>query len=79
MTILIFVGAKNLVGSVGETNGNFGEDALPDRVSGVNYEPFVSSVSFGSNLAYSVDPTPYDLSDTPSENGGDASLFILTG
>ncbi|HIK10944.1 MAG TPA: hypothetical protein IGS52_11855, partial [Oscillatoriaceae cyanobacterium M33_DOE_052] len=76
--ILIFVGAKNLVDAVGVTNGNFGEDALPERVSGVNYEPFVSSVSFGSNLAYSVDPTPYDLSDTPSENGGDASLFITT-
>lgn len=83
--IVIFVGARPIRSyAVGETisSGAGYKDAtsfsyvLPERVNGVNYEPYVGSISFGSDISYSVDKTPFDYSDTPSENGTDASLFI---
>ncbi|MEG3978724.1 hypothetical protein QT970_29545 [Microcoleus sp. herbarium8] len=74
--LLIFVAAQPLTGSTGYTNDFAFTDeksfsyVLPDRLNGVNYEPFVANVTF--NTANLTDLTPFDLSDnTPGQ-----SLFI---
>ncbi|MEG4168408.1 MULTISPECIES: calcium-binding protein, partial [unclassified Microcoleus] len=83
--VLVFVGARPIrnfaVGVTNSSGAGYKDETsfsyvLPDRVNGVNYEPYLGSISFGSDIAYSVDKTPYDYSDTPSENGNEASLFI---
>ena len=48
---------------------------LPDRIDGVNYEPYAQSISFSTEYSFQVDPTPFDL-NPPLENGTDAGFFI---
>ena len=77
---LIFVGAGP-INAAGITYG-FDPNAFRDRLDGVNYEPFVGSIAFDTNISYIVDSTPFDFTDTPSEpgtpgpGGGITSLFI---
>ncbi|NJK69288.1 MAG: hypothetical protein HC941_24670 [Microcoleus sp. SU_5_3] len=77
--LLIFVAAQPLAGATGYTSqGGVTKEkgssyVLPDRVNGVNYEPFVASITFDS--ANVSDVTPFDLSDN-SDNEEGGNLFI---
>ncbi|MDB9514002.1 calcium-binding protein [Kamptonema animale CS-326] len=72
----IFVAAQPLTGATGYTTpGGFTDEkgfsyVLPDRINGINYEPFTASITF--NTANLTDLTPFDLSD----NTAGQSLFI---
>ncbi|MEG4862098.1 hypothetical protein QUA97_01595, partial [Microcoleus sp. CZ3-B2] len=76
--LLIFVAtqppssAAGYTAQGGFTNEKGFSDVFPDRVNGVNYEPFVASITF-SNAAV-ADPTPFDFSNN---DGALGNLFIL--
>ncbi|MEG4003561.1 hypothetical protein [Microcoleus sp. SVA1_B3] len=77
--LLIFVGAGP-INAAGIADDYSDPKAFRDRIDGVNYEPFVKSIAFDTNISYFVDSTPFDFTDTPSEPGNPVgavpSLFI---